>query len=295
MVKRTIATFLACLGMGSFANAASLLGTTTPFSKTALCQRVGCVIMGNAQVGGYLFTTYAVKDSYSVGSSGYFSFLRNGRTVAVGVYALGSQDFTMAGSIQDLKDLVGLTDRPMPTLKGAMGSPSDLPEVPGFPVKYEQVLRRDRNVTLPLGGGMVLTNKSQRIALGNDASKFSSTIALRFIDVAYVALAGDVELISRVINRWSPTDKRSALQAYMKGVGLRALCPVASINGRNVKLDDFQLQSKFLNWPVAHGYTLNLNATSGFALPGLALSTIEIAPTGGDGRADEGLFPACIR
>ncbi|PJI55083.1 hypothetical protein CTI14_08160 [Methylobacterium radiotolerans] len=101
----------------------NILGTTTPFSATALCQKVGCRVLGNAQVGGYLFATYTTKNTYSVGSEGYFAFLKNGKTVAVGVYALGSQDITLAGNPQDLNDLVALAGKPLPDLRGAMGSP----------------------------------------------------------------------------------------------------------------------------------------------------------------------------
>lgn len=295
MSKRLIVTLLASLGLGSSASAASLLGTTTPFSKTALCKRVGCTVSGNAQVGGYLFATYTVKDAYRAGQSGYFAFLKNGKTVAVGVYGLGSQDYSTAGLVQDLKDLVGLTGRPMPSLNGVLNAAS-LPFAKGSPAD-PLVLRRDRNVTLPLGEGMVLTNKSQRVALGNDDSKFSSHASLRFIDVAYVALAGEVEPISRLINRWAPAEERAARQNLLKALGLRSACPATLTSGKVVKISEVvgYPTSPWQDWAVARGYTLNSGQLSvGFALPGLALSTVQINSSGGDTMQEVGNSPACI-
>lgn len=292
MSKRLSVTLLASLGLASSASAANLLGTTMPFSKTALCQRVGCTVIGNAQVGGYLFATYAAKDSYGVGSSGYFSFLKNGKTIAVGVYALGSQDSTMAGSPQDLKDLVGLTDRPMPNLNGAMGSASTY-----ISSSSEQVLRRDRNVTLPLGNGMVLTNKSQRIALGNDAAKFGSQrTALRFIDVAYVALASEVDPISRLINRWAPLEQSVAQKTYVQSLKLRSGCPATLANGTVLGISKFVPGTQWASWAVARGYTLNHNTFSlALALPGLALSSIEVNTLGTGSMEAAARGAACIR
>ncbi|WP_158680033.1 hypothetical protein [Deinococcus sp. NW-56] len=282
------------------AGGTNILGTTTPFSATSLCQKVGCRVLGNAQVGGYLFATYATKDSYSVGSEGYFAFLKNGKTVAVGVYGLGSQEYTDVGTVQDLRNLVTLTGRPLPSLKGVMAPPYVL-SVPAGTSQDPQVLRRDRNVTLPLGNGLVLTNASQRIALGNDLSgPTRSPSSLRFIDVAYVALASEAGAISRLINRWAPAEQQAARQAYIKGVGLISACPVRRAGGQPVSVDELlphtPTPSASASWALARGYTLNHNTMYvALALPGLALSSIEIQSSGGRTMKEAWTAPACVR
>ncbi|MDL2345210.1 hypothetical protein QOL99_13775 [Deinococcus sp. MIMF12] len=282
------------------AGGTNILGTTTPFSATALCQKVGCRVLGNAQVGGYLFATYATKDSYSVGSEGYFAFLKNGKTVAVGVYGLGSQDYTDVGTVQDLRDLVTLTGRPLPSLKGVMG-PADAMYFPAGMAQGPQVLRRDRNVTLPLGSGLVLTNASQRVALGNDPSKLTrSSSALRFIDVTYVALASEAGAISKLINRWVPAEQQAARQAYLKSIGLVSACPARGATGQPVSVNGLfpsaPTASASTSWALARGYTLNANTMyMALALPGLALSSIEIQSSGGRTMEEAWAAPACVR
>lgn len=286
---------LLALGMTvSSATAANILGSTTSFSKTPLCKQLACKVSGNAQVGPYLFVTYATRDTFEPGSSGYFAFQRDGRTVAVGVFGIGSQDSSSAGTLQEVTNLVKLTGQPLPNLKGAMENV--FPSTPPF-------FARTRSVTLPLGAGSVLTNKSQRFVLGSDPVTTQRLApppsALRYVDVAYVALSSEVNTIASYINRWSPRELAQAKAAFIRSMGLKSSCPVVLSSGQTLATEKVGYNDVLSNRLVAQGYGFNHNTLYvAYPLPGLALSSLEIGnnPRGNfNDMSEAAKSPACIR
>lgn len=287
---RRLACFLFLSAGLTSASAANILGSTTAFSKTALCKQLACKVSGNAQVGPYLFATYATRKDYSPGASGYFAFQRGGHTVAVGVFGIGSQDDSSAGTLQEVTNLVRLTGQPLPNLKGAtekifLGMP------PFF--------TRSRSVTLSLGAGSVLTNKSQRFVLGNDPSRLASPqSALRYVDVTYVALSSEVETIAKLINRWSPREVAQAKAALVRSMGLKSSCPVVLSSGQTLRTEKVGYKDAVTTQLVAQGYGFNHNTLyAAYPLPGLALSSIEVGSSVREGYHDMNEVasaPACI-